>query len=213
MNSSESIKELATALAKAQAKMKTADKGSVNPHFKSKYADLAEVWEACRGALTSEGLSVIQGIRTTASGFLLDTTILHSSGEWMSSETPLFLPAPANMQHLGSAVTYAKRISLMAIAGISVGEADDDGEQNRSDIQKADDRRKEPNPEVVQFTTHIRELRDFVKARGLEDDVMNFGRVRSQEDGTTGIATLKLWVLNKDVFEGEYKEYLSKRGK
>ena len=60
MLQSESIKELATALAKAQGALKPAVKDSLNPHFKSKYADLASVWEACREPLSSNGIAIVQ---------------------------------------------------------------------------------------------------------------------------------------------------------
>lgn len=92
------MKEIATALAKAQANLKVADKSSVNPHFKSKYADLAEVWDACREALTSEGLSVVQLVQRGEQPYLR-TILLHSSGESIESETPLFLPSAPTMQH------------------------------------------------------------------------------------------------------------------
>ena len=85
MNTSEQINELAGALAKAQGTIKSAVKDAENPHFRSKYADLASVWDACRKALTDNGLSVIQAPRgvVTEMGWTVEveTRLMHSSGQ------------------------------------------------------------------------------------------------------------------------------------
>lgn len=200
------MKEIATALSKAQAKMKMADKSSVNPHFKSKYADLAEVWDACREALTSEGLSVVQLLQRSPEGPYLKTILLHTSGESIESETPLFLPSAASMQHLGSAVTYAKRISLMAIAGISVGEADDDGEENRKSIENAEAEKKKAAGE---FREMITQLQAIVKANGLQDKLMAYAQKECRRLNMTGNAFLRRCVENKEEFLTDYEAYLN----
>lgn len=200
------MKEIATALSKAQAKMKMADKSSVNPHFKSKYADLAEVWDACREALTSEGLSVVQLLQRSPEGPYLKTILLHTSGESIESETPLFLPSAASMQHLGSAVTYAKRISLMAIAGISVGEVDDDGEENRKSIEVSEADKKKAAGE---FREMITQLQALVKSNGLQDKLMAFAQKECRRLNMTGNAFLKVCVENKEDFLAEYENYLN----
>lgn len=125
MNRSESIKELATALAKAQAEMAGAKKDADNPHFKSKYADLASVWEAARPSLTKFGLSVVQfTVPTEANEVVVETTVFHSSGEWMSGT--ISIPVGKNDAHgYGSALTYARRYALAAAVGIAP--EDDDG--------------------------------------------------------------------------------------
>lgn len=200
------MKEIATALARAQANMKTADKSSVNPHFKSKYADLAEVWDACREALTTEGLSVVQLVQRSPEGPYLRTILLHSSGESIESETPLFLPQVASMQNLGSAVTYAKRISLMAIAGISVGEADDDGEENRRSIESAETDKKKAAGE---FREMVGQLQGVIKSAGLSDKLMAFAQRECQRLKVTGNAFLKECVENKVQFLADYANYLN----
>src|SRR3989304_9148348 len=87
MNKSEAIGKLAEALSKAQGMMKGAVKDSENPFFKSAYADLASVWDACREPLSKNGLSVTQTTRIADNGEpVIITTLLHSSGEWMSGE-------------------------------------------------------------------------------------------------------------------------------
>ena len=79
---SDQINELASALAKAQAKIKGAVKDSANPFFKSSYADLQSVWDAIREPLSSNGLAVIQTTATNPAGGLdLVTTLAHSSGQ------------------------------------------------------------------------------------------------------------------------------------
>lgn len=126
MNTSEQINELAAALAKAQAKIQAAKKDSQNPAFKSKYADLASVWDACREALTSNGLSVVQLPTDTAEPgrVALVTTLLHSSGQWISGmvSTRIVKDDP---QGVGSALTYLRRYALSAMVGVAPD--DDDG--------------------------------------------------------------------------------------
>lgn len=125
MNKSESIKEIATALAKVQAAMAPAKKDSKNPFFNSNYADLNSVWDACRILLSSNGLSVTQLNQVSDSGVIVETVLMHSSGEWISGEILLPLDKQ-NAQGVGSAITYGRRYGLAAIIGI-VADEDDDG--------------------------------------------------------------------------------------
>lgn len=126
MNHSEQINELMTALAKAQGSMRHAVKDSTNPHFKSKYADLASVWEACREPLATNGLAVIQTVEFTKdTGEILVTTLGHSSGQWIKSHMPLPIQKPGP-QELGSCLSYCRRYSLAAMVGVF--QDDDDGE-------------------------------------------------------------------------------------
>lgn len=126
MFKSETIAELSKALASAQNQMTHAIKDATNPHFKSKYADLAAIVESIRGPLGKNGLSYSQLCDFTESGGLIvETILMHSSGEWIGGK--LFMPVPQQTpQGIGSAITYAKRYSLAAIVGIASD--DDDGE-------------------------------------------------------------------------------------
>lgn len=125
MEKSESIKELAIALNKAQVTLQVAKKGSENPFFHSKYADLLSIWDACREALTSNGLSISQIADTGPEGkAVLETVLMHISGEWIKGRLPL-LPVKADPQAQGSAITYARRYSLSAIIGLCTEEDDD----------------------------------------------------------------------------------------
>lgn len=126
MNQSDSIKELAGALAKAQAQLRPAIKDSENPHFRSKYAGLAAIWDACREALTGNGLSVVQMPLDSGDGRVaLTTTLLHASGEYISSTCSTRLQQDS-AQGVGSALTYLRRYALAAMVGV-VADDDDDG--------------------------------------------------------------------------------------
>ena len=125
MNKSEQINELAAALSKAQGEIKGALKDSANPFFKSKYADLASVWDACRDHLAKNGLSVIQMPETSdTGGIAVETLLAHSGGQWISSRFVVPIAKP-DAQSIGSAITYARRYALAAMVGVAP--EDDDG--------------------------------------------------------------------------------------
>jgi hypothetical protein len=118
-------KGISAALVKAQMAFGPALKTSQNPHFKSRYADLAACVEAVIEALNSNGIALIQRTLPCESGVTVETVFLHTSGETLSSG-PLHVPASKNdPQGYGSALTYARRYSLMAACGIAP--EDDDG--------------------------------------------------------------------------------------
>jgi hypothetical protein len=119
---SENTADLATALAKAQGQMENAEKDKENPHFKSKYASLAAVLDAIRKPFAENGLSHTQVMECRESGLVLVTTLRHG-GQWIASEYPL--PMGVRPQEFGSALTYARRYSLSAIAGVTADEDDD----------------------------------------------------------------------------------------
>ncbi len=117
--------KLFAALAKAQAKIEGASKTNVNPHFRSKYADLASVWDACREALTSNGIAVIQRPVASESGSVaIETILAHESGEYITG-TLSMRPTKADPQGIGSAITYARRYALASMVGVAP--EDDDG--------------------------------------------------------------------------------------
>lgn len=115
---------LAAALIKARANFTQAVKDKVNPHLKSKYADLGSVTEACEKALAAEGLVVIQTTDFDAERTWIETNIVHApTGELVKSRLPFFLQN--DPQKTGSALTYVRRYSLALTAGVIVD--DDDG--------------------------------------------------------------------------------------
>lgn len=125
MKQSESINELAAALSKAQSEMGGAVKDSANPFFKSRYADLTSVVKAIKEPFANHGLSYTQ-FPCAADGCVgVTTRLMHDSGQWLESE--YMLPMVKNdPQAAGSAITYARRYALQAMAGIPT--ADDDAE-------------------------------------------------------------------------------------
>jgi len=124
MQHSENINELATALAKAQGEVTGALKDSANPFFKSKYADLAACWDACRAPLSANGLAIIQSPEVNAEGLTLTTLLTHSTGQWIKNVFRI-VPKDDTPQGVGSALTYARRYALTALVGIA--QVDDDG--------------------------------------------------------------------------------------
>lgn len=121
MTHSESISNIAPALLKAQKKIGGAIKGSVNPFFHSKYADLGSVMEACKEALNDNGIIVLQPLGEGT----LETILLHETGEWISSITRIVAKSDNNPQDQGSAITYFRRYALQSIMFIPA--EDDDG--------------------------------------------------------------------------------------
>jgi len=112
---------------KAQKEFEPALKNSTNPHFRSKYADLSVCIDAVKDALNNNNFSLIQKNHENENGVAVETIFLHESGEFISSGI-LKLPASKqDAQGYGSALTYARRYSLMSVCGIAA--EDDDGEQ------------------------------------------------------------------------------------
>jgi hypothetical protein len=124
-HTSEKIDELAKALIAAQAEFSAIPKGSVNPFFKSKYAALPEVISHTTPVLVKNGLAVSQHIDFDGANDILCTYLLHSSGQFIAHNMKLHL-VKDDPQAQGSAVTYARRYSYMAVLGL-VADEDDDG--------------------------------------------------------------------------------------
>lgn len=119
------IKNLASALVKAQAEMSGAKKDSNNPFFKSKYADLASVDAAIGPAAAKHGLGYIQVAHNAENAAAIETIIVHESGETFACGVVVVPVAKADAQGFGSAMTYARRYSLSAAFGVCP--EDDDG--------------------------------------------------------------------------------------
>lgn len=141
MNTSENINEIASALAKAQSEVKNPSFNRVNPHFKSKYADLGEVLGVVRPALSKYGIALMQMTDFGDNGIVLHTRLTHSSGQWIESTYPV-----SNLgthQAMGAALTYAKRQALSAIVGVA-GEDDTDGEDAKESTAGVKPQAKKP---------------------------------------------------------------------
>lgn len=143
---SDAINEIAKALAAAQSKIEAATLNRINPHFKSKYADLASVIDSIREPLSANGLAVSQTTEIRETGLILRTVLMHSSGQWLAAEYPL--PQTARPQELGSALTYARRYCLSSIICNS-SDDDDDANAAEDGKQKIDAKGRAPKPATV----------------------------------------------------------------
>ena len=135
------------ALAAAQAQMGKAIKDASNPAFRSKYADLASVMDACLPALNANGVAVYQPTIEDETGRFVETILAHESGETIKCRVPLIVQKN-DMQGYGSAVTYARRYGLMCMAGIAP-EDDDGNAAAKAAPQEAPRQAKGPTPEQV----------------------------------------------------------------
>jgi hypothetical protein len=135
-NKSESIKELATALSKAQGEMPAVQFNAVNPFLKNKYADLGAIIATSKPILAKHGLSVSQMSGGDGDTVSVTTVLMHQSGEWMESTMSLKIgdeKGKSTAQVAGSIITYLRRYSLASILGMY---ADEDGDGNDPQPQK-----------------------------------------------------------------------------
>lgn len=140
-NKSESIKEIATALAKFNGEVSKIGKAAENPFFKSKYATLDDIIDVIRPILTVNGLSILQFPGGDGENVIMKTMLLHESGEWIESEPLIMKPVKNDPQAFGSCVTYARRYSLNSFLSLNTGD-DDDG-------NKASQPQKKITPELL----------------------------------------------------------------
>ena len=121
------MKQIATALLKAQSEMSNPKKGATNPFFKSKYADLNAIRESVIPTLNANGISVLQPIVHVDSKNFVKTILLHESGEMLESLTEIVYNKVNDAQAQGSGISYARRYSLQSF--VCVGADDDDGQK------------------------------------------------------------------------------------
>ena len=121
------MKQIATALLKAQSEMNTPKKGSVNPFFKNKYADLNDVLSAVVPALNNNGIVLLQPLVNIDGKNYVKTVLMHESGETFESLAEIFCTKPNDAQAYGSGISYARRYSVSSICGI--GSEDDDAQK------------------------------------------------------------------------------------
>ena len=158
MKTSDQINEIASALAKFQLEVKPALKDSKNPFFKSNYADLASVFEAIRKPMFDNNLSVSQLPEMSEKwGPVLTTRIMHKSGQWLEGSVGVFMTKEDPQAH-ASAVTYTKRIALVAALGLST--TDDDAEaamgRGKEDVK--------PGPALINHAPSISERHTTVSS-------------------------------------------------
>ena len=142
MKTSTSITTIAKSLAAASASLRNPGQDATNPHFRSKYTSLVGLIDSLRAPLAAQGIIVLQPVSSPVAGRVrVATTLLHSSGEWMSSTADL--PSGATAQSFGAAVAYLRRYALQSMLGVSGdADADDDGEAERVKAEKPLTKRK-----------------------------------------------------------------------
>lgn len=177
MQRSDSIKELATALSKAQGDIENASKNKKNDHFKNNYADLAEVLNTIRPVFSAHGLSVAQFPSYEPPMAQVETILMHSSGEFMSH----ICSAPvtkADAQGVGSAVTYLRRYSLAAVAGIAQEDDDMTGAAaNNQKSQQQEGQQPPPQPETypqADFKKNVADWSNRIQAGKPADELIAF---------------------------------------
>ena len=127
---SDSIGTISKDLLAAQKEVGKVAKNGHNPHFKSKFADLTSIIDAIKAPLNENNICFLQLIDMSEDADstkppFVETVLLHDTGEWISSRTPIYCTKPGNPQALGSGISYAKRYALQAIMGLPT--EDDDG--------------------------------------------------------------------------------------
>lgn len=131
MRTSENIDQLATALASAQSEMKNAKLNKVNPHFKSKYADLAEVLNTVRPVYSKHGIAIVQSTGFDGGMVSVTTALVHKDGGYITSVASC-TPAKTDGQGIGASTTYLRRYSLAAACGVAQEDLDgNDSAHNR----------------------------------------------------------------------------------
>ena len=147
MKQSENIEKIALALVKAQSEMGTAIKDSNNPFFKSKYADLNSIREACMPSLSKHGIVLLQPTVSIDGRNYVETILLHESGQWISGLTEILFSKPNDAQAQGSGITYARRYGMQSL--VNVGADDDDG--NSASVASKQQPTQQPTPTKLPY--------------------------------------------------------------
>jgi hypothetical protein len=129
------MKQIATALVKAQKAFGPALKSSTNPHFKSRYADLAACVEAVIDALNNNGIALVQKSYDCVDGIMIETVFVHESGEMLETGILRFPIMKNDPQGAMACLTYARRGSLMAACGIAPEDDDGNSASRRTEIK------------------------------------------------------------------------------
>lgn len=180
----ENIKNIAAALIKAQQEMSNAIKDANNPFFKSKYADLNAVREACMPALHLNKITVLQPTIQKDNKNYVRTILLHESGESIECDTEIIFSKPNDAQAQGSGITYARRYGLQSL--ICIGAEDDDG--NKASVEEEWKDSKEGKKYISDNFKSIKE--QLESCEDLED------LKKIWKDNSIAIARLKKYVIN-----------------
>jgi len=170
MNLEHANPALFTALAVAQGEIENASKNSNNPHYKSKYADLAEVLNTVRPVFSENGLSLIQSTEFDGALVSVTTTIAHKDGGYVTAKASC-VPAKTDAQGVGSATTYLRRYSLASVCGIA--QEDDDGNasaHNGKPVAKITEKQEAELSDYIEATgTDRAKMLAYFKVQALSD--------------------------------------------
>lgn len=170
MRTSESISKIAPALQQALAGMEEVDKDGINPHFKSAYATLPAVLQLVRPKLAEHGICIIQSPAMRGNNCVVVSRLVHNSGEWIEGEAEAPL-AKQDPQGVGSAITYLRRYSIMALCCIG---AEDDDANAASQPPKPQPKPEQPKQEPPQAPV------DWLKEIGAAKDAATLSAVWSR---------------------------------
>jgi len=192
MLKSDSIVKIMPALVKAQSEMSQPKKDSANPFYKSKYADLSSILEACQPALNANDICIIQPITRENDKSMVETLLYHSSGEFIGCLTEIKNTKPNDPQAEGSGITYARRYGLQSLLGLSA--VDDDG-------NKASNLTPENKPSYKSSQT-----KEQFKSEVKNDKVTNIEKSSTKDKI---MALLDELIKNKDTFEARVKDLVT----
>ena len=227
LTTSGQINELATALAKAQGEMGGAVKDSSNPFFRSKYADLASVWDACRAPLSKHGLSVVQfpnteyagapeayewtakqsgetryGVRVVTTVSVV-TRLLHASGQFLEDRVSTMLPT-GDPQAVGSAITYLRRYALQAVVGIAPEDDDAEAVHGRgygvqAPIARGASEATPSEPNGGDSATSNYRTTQYARAAGLPRDALTIQRVDTAPTKNKNVTKARITLSTGEV--------------
>lgn len=171
---------LAKALAAAQGEIANAKKDATNPHFKNSYASLASIRDAITPALSRHGLAVSQLTEPHGpEGVCVVTMLMHESGEWIRSR--LFVPvSKKDAQGFGSALSYARRYALAAIANVATDDDDDAETAVKPSNAKAAEQKSPPAKSDVDVDALVKGLENAADAEQLSIAVIAVSRVKDK---------------------------------
>lgn len=186
MNKSETITEIAKALAKFQSEVSDPERTKENAFLKAKYVTLDSLLQAVRPVLADNGLSFLQIPSTAKDEVTVVTMLLHNSGEWFESD-PFTLPLmKKDPQGVGSVVTYARRYSLSSILGVAWDEDDDAQSNNETELTKQ----------------ILHEVTELVKVKGIQNETVasyiktTFNKSSSKLLDLTELKQVKSWLMS-----------------
>jgi len=184
------MKQIATALVKAQKAFQPALKTSLNPHFRSKYADLSACVEAVIDALNANGIFLLQKNYDCPDGVMVETVFVHESGEMLECGIVHFPASKKDSQGYASALTYARRYSLMSACGIAP--EDDDGNAASKSVPRITPTRSDAEISDKRQSV-IADVAEAIKERMAADDVVGaFDEANGITDADEKVA---LWTL------------------